>query len=78
MNFNGYDFYYHIRDAKLRSYNRINTYMNIIERHGLEVGKRYLRKFNRDDKITIFKMMKEINGTGFEQYRRNFMRMRNA
>lgn len=78
MNFNGYDLFHHIRNAQLRTYNRINTYLNIKERHGSAVGISYLKKFNKDEKASIFKMMLDMGNTGFEQYRRDFMRGRNA
>lgn len=76
MNFNGYSLFNEIRNPTLRSYNRANTYMNIKDRHGPEVGKRYLKKFGRNDILGIYSIMAAIHRDGFEQTRRNFMRTR--
>ena len=76
MNFNGYSLFNEIRNPTLRSYNRANTYMNIKDRHGPEVGKRYLKKFGKTDLLSIYSIMVTIARDGFEQTRRNFMRTR--
>ncbi len=78
MNFNGYELFFHIKNPNLRTYNRINTYLNVVERHGKEVGRKYLKKFSKNDKLAIFSMLKDMYEEGFEQYRRNFIRERNA
>lgn len=78
MNFNGYELFHHVKNAPLRNYNRVNTYLNVVDRHGKEVGQKYLMKFNRNDKLAIFTMMAQIARTGYEQFRRDFMRERNA
>ena len=78
MNFNGYGLFNDIRDDDLRTYNRINVFLNIRDRHGPVVSHGYLRKFSRMDQISIFKMMSQIRIVGFEQFRRNFLRTRNA
>lgn len=78
MNFNGYELFHHIKDAPLRTYNRVNTYLSILDRHGKEVGKSYLKKFDRKAQLSIFETMKKIDDVGFEQYRRDFTRTRNA
>lgn len=77
-NFNGYDMFNHIRNPFLRTWNRINTYLNIKERHGKVVAHNYLKKFDRNNQLSIFTMMKNINEVGYEQYRRDFIRARNA
>lgn len=74
MNFNGYSLFNDIRNPILRSYNRANTYMNIKERHGSEVGKKYLKKFDRNNQLGIFSIMRVIHRDGFEQTRRNLIR----
>lgn len=78
MNFNGYELFHHIKNIPLRDYNRVNTYLNVIDRHGKEVGQKYLKKFNKKDQWAILIMMAQIADIGYEQYRRNFMRERNA
>lgn len=78
MNFNGYGLFNDIRDDQLRTYNRINVFLNIRDRHGPHVSHGYLRKFSRPDQINIFKMMSQIKITGYEQFRRNLIRERNA
>lgn len=77
-NFNGYGLFYDIKNEPLRTYNRINVYLNIRERHGDYVAHNYLRKFNRPEQVSIFKTMKRIKDIGYEQYRRDFIRARNA
>ena len=77
-NFNGYSFFEDVKNPKLRTYNRINVYLNIKERHGKEVGRKYLKKFNKKEQFDILRMMSDIKFVGFEQYRRDFMRERNA
>lgn len=72
--FNGYGLFSDIRDSNIRSYNRINTYLNIKDRHGKIVARKYLKRFNRDDQNAIAIMMRDINKTGYEQYRRDFIR----
>ena len=74
MNFNGYSLFNEVRKPVLQAYNRANTYMNIKERHGSEVGKRYLKKFDRAGKIAIYSIMSQINEIGYEQARRNLIR----
>lgn len=74
MNFNGYSLFNEIRNPILRSYNRANTYMNIKERHGKEVGMKYLKKFDHNGKLGIFSVMSVIARDGFEQTRRNLIR----
>ena len=78
MNFNGYELFNHIKNIPLRDYNRVNTYLNVVDRHGKEVGQKYLKKFNRNDQLSILSMMGDIYETGYEQFRRNFMRERNV
>lgn len=78
MNFNGYELFHHIKNTPLRNYNRVNTYLNVVDRHGKEVGQKYLKKFNRNDQWAILTMMAEIYKIGYTQFRRNFMRERNA
>lgn len=78
MNFNGYELFHHVKNTPLRNYNRVNTYLNVVDRHGKEVGQKYLKKFNRNDQWAILTMMAEIYKIGYEQFRRNFMRERNA
>lgn len=74
MNFNGYSLFNEIRNPILRSYNRANTYMNIKERHGNEVAKKYLKKFGRNDILGIHSVMAVIHRDGYEQTRRNLIR----
>lgn len=78
MNFSGYDLFHHVKNTPLRNYNRVNTYLNVVDRHGKEVGQKYLKKFNRNDQWAILTMMAEIYEIGYVQFRRNFMRERNA
>ncbi len=73
-NFNGYGTFDYIMDPNLRTYNRVNTYLNVKDRHGKDVGRNYLKQFKRNDILEIHSMMLDINRVGFEQYRRNFMR----
>lgn len=77
-NFNGYALFDHIRHPKIRTYNRVNVYMNVRDRHGIEVGRNYLNQFKRREQFEIFEMLKEINQIGYEQYRRDIMRERNV
>lgn len=78
MNFNGYSLFNDVRNPILRSYNRANTYLNIKDRHGIEVGRRYLKRFDRNAQLGILSMMKRIFTDGYEQTRRNIMRANNA
>lgn len=78
MNFNGYDLFTHIRNSSLRTYNRVNTYLNIVEQHGKTTGRAYLKKFGRNDQLSIMSMMGRMHKDGFEQYRRDFIRGMNA
>lgn len=78
MNFNGYSLFTEIRSPILRSYNRANTYLNIKDRHGPEVGKKYLKKFDRNNLLGIYSIMSLIAKDGYEQTRRNIMRKNNA
>lgn len=78
MNFNGYELFNHIKNTNLRTYNRVNTYLSIVDRHGKEVGKKYLKKFERNEQLSILSMMGSINREGYEQFRRDFIRERNA
>jgi hypothetical protein len=78
MNFNGYSLFTEVRNPVLRSYNRANTYLNIKDRHGVEVGKRYLKKFDRNGLLGLYSIMSLIAKDGFEQTRRNIMRANNA
>lgn len=73
-NFNGYGLFDDIRDVNLRTYNRINVYLNVKERHGPEVGQNYLKQFKKNELLSIFSMMAEMHRTGYEQFRRDFMR----
>ncbi len=66
-----------IRNPTLRSWNRINTYLNIKERFGKVVAMNYLKKFKKKDLFSIFTMMKRIDEEGFENVRRSFIRERN-
>ena len=75
--FNGYGLFYDVKNSNLRTYNRINVFLNVRDRHGVHVARNYLRKFNRNEQIAIFKAMSEITVTGYEQYRRNLIRARN-
>lgn len=77
-NFNGYALFDHIRNPTLRTYNRINVYLNVKERHGIEVGRNYLKQFKRNEQMSIFSMLRQIEDVGYEQFRRNIMRERNA
>lgn len=77
-NFNGYGLFYDVRNTTIRTFNRINVFLNVKERHGHHVAHNYLKKFRRHDQISIFNMMKEINRVGYEQFKRNVMRERNA
>jgi hypothetical protein len=77
-NFNGYEFFNEVRNPNLRSYNRVNTFLNIRERHGPVIAHRYLEKFDRASKISMFKMVSDMATVGFENYRRSFMRTLNA
>jgi hypothetical protein len=72
--FNGYPLFFDVRNPILRAYNRINIYLNIKERYGVKPADRYLKKFNRDDKVSIFQLMQRINRDGFEQVRRDLRR----
>ena len=78
MNFNGYGLFNDVRKPVLQAYNRANTYLNINERHGKEVGMRYLRKFDRNGQLAIFSIMKRIHVSGYEQTRRDIMRVNNG
>jgi hypothetical protein len=78
MNFNGYELFNHIKNPALRTYNRVNTYINVKDRHGPEVGRKYLKKLDKNSQWAVLTMMAEIADIGYEQYRRNFMRERNA
>lgn len=78
MNFNGYGVFTDIRNPTIRAYNRANTYLNIKERHGPEVGRRYLKKFDRNGQLAVASMMATIHRDGYEQTRRNIMRANNA
>ncbi len=75
-NFNGYGLFYNIRNKDLRTYNRINVYLNVRERHGNEVAKNYLKKFNRKEQWYIYAMLNEMKQVGYEQYRRDVLRAR--
>lgn len=77
-NFNGYGLFMDIRDPNLRTYNRVNVYLNVKDRHGNEVGRNYLKQFKKNELLEIFSMMAEMRRTGFEQFRRNFMRNAHA
>lgn len=77
-NFNGYALFDHVRDPNLRTYNRINVYLNVKERHGQEVGRNYLRQFDRNEQWAILTMLADIYRVGYEQFRRNMMRNVNA
>lgn len=63
-----------IRNVTLKAYNRANIYMNITERHGSEVARKYVKQFNTNDQLSIFTMMKNFNENGFENTRRSFIR----
>lgn len=78
MNFNGYELFNHIKNTSLRTYNRVNTYINVKDRHGPEVGRKYLKKMDKKSQWDVLKMMAEINLVGYVQFRRDFMRARNA
>jgi hypothetical protein len=73
-NFNGYALFDNIRDTNLRTYNRINVYLNVKERHGPDVGRSYLKQFKKNEMLEIYSMMSEMHRVGFEQFRRDFMR----
>lgn len=73
-NFSGYEMFHHVRNPALRTYNRINTYLTIRDRHGKDVGKNYLRKFNPAAQGHIFSMMAKIHNVGYEQFRRDFVK----
>lgn len=77
-NFNGYDLFHHVRNPALRTYNRVNTYLTIRDRHGVEVAANYLRQFNKKALEHLFKVMRNIDRFGYEQYRRDFMRSLNG
>jgi len=76
-NFNGYGLFYDVRNYTTRVYNRVNVYMNVRDRHGIEVARNYLRKFNRREQVELFKMMTHIKVVGYEQFRRDVFRARN-
>lgn len=78
MNFNGYSLFTEVRNPVIRAYNRANTYLNIKDRHGIEVGKKYLKKFDRNGQLGIYSIMHRIFIDGYEQTRRNIMRANNA
>lgn len=76
--FNGYGLFYDVRNYQLRTYNRINVFLNVRDRHGVHVARNYLKKFSRKEQISILNMMKDITATGYEQYRRDIFRARNS
>jgi hypothetical protein len=77
-NFNGYAVFDYVKNPTLRTYNRINVYLNVKERHGNDVGKNYLKQFNRNEQLEIFSMLRQMAEIGYEQFRRNLIRERNA
>lgn len=64
----------HVHNPILRTWNILNTYLNIIERFGKEVGKNYLRQFKKRQLINIHSMMNKINNEGYENVRRTYIR----
>lgn len=70
----GYPLFNKLRKRNLRTFNRVNVFLNIKERHGSVLANRYLTKIDRDGQIDIYKMMKRINKDGFEQVRRDLNR----
>lgn len=69
-----FEMFHHVRNPALRTYNRINNYLTIRDRHGKEAARNYLRKFNSAAQGHIFRMMCKINNVGYEQFRRDFVK----
>lgn len=72
--FNGYGLFKDVVNPTLRTWNRINVYLNIKENHGRVVGINYLKRFHRNDQLAIATMMKSIYEIGYAQVRRNISR----
>jgi len=72
--FNGYGLFKDILNPTLRSWNRINVFLNIRQNHGSVVAKNYLKKFHRNEQLAIYTMMNRIHQDGYEQVRRNISR----
>lgn len=70
----GYPLFNKVRKPNLRTFNRVNTFLNIKDRHGSVPANRYLQKIDREGQIDIYKMMKQVNEIGFEQVRRDLNR----
>lgn len=62
----------------LRNWNRVNVFYNIKEFRGNAVAMDYIKKFNKKDKVSILTLMNQIANDGYENVRRNIIRMNNA
>lgn len=70
----GYPLFNKVRKINLRTFNRVNMFLNIKERHGSVLANRYLTKLDRSGQIEVYHMMKRVNEIGFEQVRRDLNR----
>ena len=69
-----------IRDPNLRTWNRLNAMFNMKEVFGeqSQMALNYLKKFTQQDRILLAKMAININQNGYENTRREIMRLNNV
>ena len=75
--YRGFSKFNHIKDAKLRSWNRLSTFFVITKDFGLSSAKQYLSQFSNKDKATARSILKDIKEIGYATTRRNIVQSLN-
>lgn len=72
--YHGYPLFHDVSNPTLRSYNRANIFINIKDRYGIHLARKYAQRFKKTEQVRILTMMERFHTNGFEQTRRDILR----
>lgn len=76
--FHGYSLFHHVKNATLRTWNRLNTIYNMKEMFGNGLAVNYTKQLKHTHRIDLLKLHDRVKKEGYANVRRSIIRAAHA